>query len=410
MKFDTVIIGGGLSGLACGIRLQKKGVKCAIVSAGQSALHFFSGSFELLNRLPDGTLVENPVEAVAQLDAVHPYKKIGDFAKYAAEAKQLLADSGVEVAGDATKNVLHLTPMGTLKPAWLSLAEFSRFNGVEDFKGKKVVVANLAGFLDFNMKFVTDALESMGAECKQQLIHIDAVDHLRKSPTEMRATNIARVLDKDDIHNQLLTILKNYSIGVDAVVLPAAVGLASQKLVKALRKAVPSVVLVPTMPPSVSGIRTQQQLRREFERLGGVFMLGDSVVRADVEAGKVKAVYTINHAENGIVAKNYILTTGSFFSNGLVAHSNEVVEPVFGADVDFAADRAEWCDPQFFNKQNYQTFGVATDGQFRVKKDGKAFSNLYAAGSVLSGFNALHEGCGAGVSLLTALFVADNLK
>ena len=89
MKFDTVIIGGGLSGLACGIRLQKKGVKCAVISAGQSALHFSSGSFELLNRLPDGTAVENPVEAVAKLEASHPYKKIGDFAKYASEAKQL---------------------------------------------------------------------------------------------------------------------------------------------------------------------------------------------------------------------------------------------------------------------------------------------------------------------------------
>ncbi len=411
MKFDTVIIGGGLSGLACGIRLQQKGVKCAIVSAGQSALHFFSGSFELLNRLPDGTAVENPVETVANLEVTHPYRKLGaEFQKYADEAKQLLADSGVDVEGEAMKNAYRLTPMGTMKPTWLSLADFNRFDGVDAFKGKKVVVANIAGFLDFNMKFVTDALEAAGAQCKQELIDIDEVARLRKSPTEMRATNIARVIDKENIHNQLLTILKNYSIGVDAVVLPAVVGLSSQKLVKALRKEVPSAVLVPTMPPSVSGIRTQQQLRREFERLGGVYMLGDSVVRGEFSGSKVKAVYTINHAENGLVADNYILTTGSFFSNGLVAHSAEVIEPVFGLDVDYDKDRANWCDRQFFNKQNYQTFGVTTDDHFRVKKDGEAITNLYAAGSVLSGYNALYEGSGAGVALLSALFVADNLK
>lgn len=55
------------------------------------------------------------------------------------------------------------------------------------------------------------------------------------------------------------------------------------------------------------------------------------------------------------------------------------------------------------------TFGVATNDKLQVKIKSEIQQNLYAVGSVLSGSNTIHEGCGAGISMLTALYVADNL-
>ncbi|MBI0543054.1 FAD-binding protein, partial [Dickeya dianthicola] len=100
MRYDVVIIGGGLAGLACGIRLQEQGKRCAVVSVGQSALTFASGALDLLATLPDGTAVDQPLTALEALAAQaphHPHTLMGKarVSQLAADAEALPARCGL---------------------------------------------------------------------------------------------------------------------------------------------------------------------------------------------------------------------------------------------------------------------------------------------------------------------------
>ena len=413
MRFDTIIIGGGLSGLVCGIRLQKAGKKCAIISAGQSAMHFSSGTFDLLGRMPDGTPVENPLEAIKKLDAGHPYSVIGvdKVATYAAEAPDFLGSCGIKVNGSAETNSWRITPTGERKPAWLTLNDFTSLSSDSEKIGEKALIINVLGYLDFNTKFLADSFEKQGTVCRISSIKLEEMERLRKNPSEMRATNIARVMDRDGVWEKAAAQIKSMIKDEDVVIIPAVFGLKNAETVDKMRETIGvKTIFVATMPPSVPGIRSQMSLKAEFEKTGGRFFLGDTVLEADFnDDGTVKSIATSNFGDIRVYADNFVLASGSFFSKGLIATPDKVYEPVFGIDLTFAEKRENWFDRNFWNKQNYISFGAKVSEKLNAYVSGTAISNLYAIGSLIGGSNALYEGCGGGVAIISALAAADDI-
>ncbi|MEI7235569.1 glycerol-3-phosphate dehydrogenase subunit GlpB [Pectobacterium carotovorum] len=414
MRYDVVIIGGGLAGLTCGIRLAEQGKRCAIVSAGQNALHFSSGALDLLSHLPDGQPVSQPLNALNELARQaphHPYSRMGATAVAALlpQVEALLERSNITLQGNHHQNHWRMTPLGKFRSCWLSPVD-GVTRGLPDARfGDNPLIAGIEGFLDFQSRIVAGTLQAQGIAARSDELKLPVLDRLRQNPSEFRAVNIARVLDRSENRSALVEELSLLANGNDAIIMPACLGLDSPEIINELAGALGKpVLLLPTLPPSVLGLRLHQALSQRFRQLGGMVMPGDRVVRASLSLQEI-AIHSLHHRDIPLRAKHTVLASGSFFSNGLVTQFDRVTEPVFGLDVRFADQREGWSQQDVFAPQPYLQFGAIVDEHLHPRIEGETVSNLYAIGAVLEGFDPIVQGCGAGVSLLSALHVAEQI-
>ena len=367
MRYDTVIIGGGLAGLTAGISLQKAGKSTAIISTGQNALYFFSGCFESLQE-------PSP------------------------EIKSLFSEAGIRL--HYTPGV-HLTPMGTFKESALSLEDVSLFPSPQF--GKRVLIINFMGYHDFFSSFLAEGLEKQGMECRIRFLNLGELAQPELGPNEMRSVQIARKMDEvwEKVVQEVRVLLKDE----DTVVLPQVFGLNNPSVPDRIRQAIPArVVFAGTLPPSVPGIRTQMLLKKRYEVLGGTYLMGDRVTGAHVYEDVVQNVVTKHLDRHYLEADHFILSSGGFFSKGLISNPFKIYEPLFELDIEYNKDRNAWYDPSFTNHQPYLGFGVKTNQNLQPFRNGVPVKNLYVIGSIL-GETHPELGSGAGLAIQSALKV-----
>ena len=409
MRMDTVIMGGGLSGLVCGIALAKRGQRVAIVASGQSTLLFNGGSMELLGQI-DGKTVTAPLDAIATLPEDHPYRKIGAdrIATLADQAQSLLADAGIRVEGTPAANHWRVTPMGVAKPAWLTLKSHVRIDDLDKLPCKRLALMCVRGFFDEPNGMLANGLRELGFEVETIEFTTDDITALRRSPSEMRASSLAKRLVSNTSLQRVANQINALAVNAEMVLMPSV--LSDEDSIDTLQSMVNKPLrLVATLPPSVSGNRMQALLRHYFQMLGGTYLMGDSAVSATLDGDCLTSVTTAKLGDMPLKANQFVLATGSFISRGLIADYERVYEPIMDLDVDADADREQWTRFGILEPQAYTRYGVKTDSELRCMKQGKTIQNLRAIGSVLSGHDAIKMCDGTGVSLLTALAAAQSI-
>src|ERR1035441_4386955 len=359
LHYDAVVIGAGTAGLVAGTRLAQGGARGCVLAKGVGSSHLAPGTIGVLGYAPDR--VQEPGRALERLIASrpdHPYTLIGaDTVTPALEWFQARVAEGplpgYQYVGSLARNQLLPTAVGALRPS--ALVPETMAGG--DAGGlKRVCVVGTRALRDFHPSLCAANLQQAEIQSRAGMAIRDP--HGAWSDMEHRLGR--RVFE------------------------------------------------IPTLPPSVPGMRLFEILRSALRSAGGRLVLGPEVVAAERDGARLTAVRAraAGH-DTRYVARWIILASGGFASGGIELDSSWVThERVLGLALHGVPATGE---PRFsstyLQEQPIDRVGVAVDSQLRAE----GMENVLVAGAALPGAVPWREGSGEGIALASGYRVAQTV-
>jgi glycerol-3-phosphate dehydrogenase subunit B len=405
LHYDAVVLGAGVAGLTAAVRLAEGGARVCVLAKGVGSTHLAPGTIDVLGYAPER--VQAPAEALPGFIAAHPdhpYAVIG--ADAIAPALDWFAtrieggpQPGYVYTGGLERNHLLPTAVGALRPSAL-VPETMAPGEMEG--GGPVCVVGVPVLRDFYASLCAGNLRRAGIGARAVEIDVDV------GRVEANALGLARRFDDERFRAAFAGRLALLLRPGERVALPAIVGLrdphgAWSDLQRRLGR---TVFEIPTLPPSVPGMRVYNALVAALRSAGGRLLVGAEAVGAEREGERVTAVRAHTSGHDTVFGCRWVvLATGGFASGAVSLGSDWLArETVLGlplrgmpgpGEPRFAAD--------YFGPQPMSTVGVAVDSTLLAE----GTENVFVAGAALPGAVPWREGSGEGIALASGHFVAQ---
>ncbi len=417
-KYNTIIIGAGLSGLMTATLLAQAKQKVLLMGHGAGAILLTTGAIDVLGYHPADSLtpLKNPFAALDDFLATrpaHPYRLTGaDAIRRGVDAlKRIATAQGLPYIGETEKNLWLPTALGAVHPAMLAPKGLAQ-GDIQ--RGGRMLLVGFDELRDFYPALAAENLnaQKLGVQAKAVMLRLPAPVDGKKNITPIE---LARAFDDPDFRHRLVSVLKPHTKGFSRIGFPAVLGLHhhAQILADLESELGKTVFEISALPPSVPGRRLFEALKAEFLALGGEFLLGMHVVDGNISDGVAQSIRT--ESASRILthrADNFVLATGGIFGGGVHTEMNgSVREPIFGLPVAAQPDRHRWFTPKFIGEnpagQPVNHFGVRVNARMNpLRDDGSVIAeNLFVVGAQLAGFSWTDGRTGGGVALASAVAV-----
>ena len=413
---NVVVIGTGLAGLVAGVRLAQGGARVLMLAKGVGSTHLCPSTIDVLGYAPER--VEQPLAALAghvEANPGHPYGLVDPAGLHAAVdwfKGQIAGGSLAPYAyvGSPGENMLLPTAVGAAKPS----AVVPETMAAGDLRGGASL--HIVGFRkvkDFHSALVADNVSrtDVGGPVVARFAELDLPEAGR---VDLNSLALARHFDDPAFRSAVVAQIVRRLGAEERVGFPAVLGIkdphgAWADLEHRLGR---PVFEIPTLPPSVPGMRVFATLREALRRAGGELILNAEVVGPEIQNGRLVCVRA-NLGRRVVVhpADDVVLATGGFASGGLAldsrwrAHERALGLPVAGVP---APGEPRFTD-SYFDEQPLSRAGIAVDSELRPVDPGgePLYENVRVAGATLAGAVPWREKSGAGISLATGFQAAQ---